>query len=342
MAVNHLMFNQDKSCFSCAMDNGIRIYNVEPLVEKCRLETEVVGSVSKVIMLHRTNLLAIIGGGQKQRFASNTVLVWDDRKKVLVSEYRFSHDVLNVRLRRDKLVAVLQKRVYVFNFPNDSKKILEVDTKRNPLGLCELCTSSEKQVMAVPGHKVGSLQLIDLSAADSGDSASPVNINAHQGELACIAINHQGTLVATASAKGTLIRLFDIQTRQKLVELRRGTDQAMVYCINFSNDSSFLCASSDKGTVHIFALKDKALNRRSAFAKAGKVGLINPYISSQWSLANFTVPAECACVCAFSGSNSVVALCMDGTFHKYLFTADGTCNREAYDIYLEVGDEVDF
>lgn len=34
--------------------------------------------------------------------------------------------------------------------------------------------------------------------------------------------------------------------------------------INFSHDSSFLCASSDKGTVHIFALKDTRLNRRSA------------------------------------------------------------------------------
>ena len=33
--------------------------------------------------------------------------------------------------------------------------------------------------------------------------------------------------------------------------------------INFSNDSAYLCASSDKGTVHIFALRDTSLNRRS-------------------------------------------------------------------------------
>lgn len=38
----------------------------------------------------------------------------------------------------------------------------------------------------------------------------------------------------------------------------------VVFSINFSHDSSFLCASSDKGTVHIFALKDTKLNRRSA------------------------------------------------------------------------------
>lgn len=342
MPVNRLMFNQDRTCFSVAMETGIRVYNVEPLTEKCRLDVDLVGSVSKVVMLHRTNLIALIGGGKRPKLGSNAVVIWDDRKKDFVLEYTFDEDVLAVRMRRDKLIAVLSRRIYVFSFPNDSKKILEIDTKYNPLGLCELCTSSEKQLIAVPGHNVGAIQLIDLSAADSGDSKSPVNINAHQGELACIALNHQGTMVATASEKGTLIRLFDVQTRQKLVELRRGTDQATVYCINFSSDSSFLCASSDKGTVHIFALKDTALNRRSAFAKAGKVGIVNRYTNSQWSLANFTVPAECACICAFAGPNSVVAVCLDGTFHKYVFTSEGACSREAYDIYLEVGDEADF
>nr|XP_039262466.1 WD repeat domain phosphoinositide-interacting protein 4-like [Styela clava] len=342
MAVNGVKFNQDRSCFSCAMETGIRLYNVEPLTEKCRLDSDIVGSVAKVVMLHRTNLIALIGGGRRPKLASNTIVIWDDKRKGFVLEYTFDDDVLNVRMRRDKLIAVLARKVYVFTFPNDSKKISEISTKVNPLGLCELCTSSEKQLIATLGHKVGTIQLMDLSAADTGDSTSPVNINAHKGELACIALNHQGTLVATASDKGTLIRLFDVQTRHQLVELRRGTDQATLYCMNFSSDSSFLCVSSDKGTVHIFALKDTALNRRSAFAKAGKVGMSNRYTDSQWSLANFTVPAECACICTFASSNSVVAVCLDGTFHKYVFTPEGTCNREAYDIYLEVGDEADF
>ncbi|KAI9526191.1 WD repeat domain phosphoinositide-interacting protein 4 [Dissostichus eleginoides] len=86
----------------------------------------------------------------------------------------------------------------------------------------------------------------------------------HQSEIACVALNQPGSVAASASRKGTLIRLFDTTTRDKLVELRRGTDPATLYCINFSHDSSFLCASSDKGTVHIFALKDTKLNRRSA------------------------------------------------------------------------------
>ena len=77
--------------------------------------------------------------------------------------------------------------------------------------------------------------------------------------------------------------------------------------ITFSRDSEFLCASSDKGTVHIFALKDTHLNRRSTFSKMGFLG---NYVESQWALATFTVPPECACVCAFGSRNSVIGNCV--------------------------------
>lgn len=60
-------------------------------------------------------------------------------------------------------------------------------------------------------------------------STAPVCIPAHKNELACIALNQQGTRIATASAKGTLIRVWDSVSKNLLVELRRGSDQATVY-----------------------------------------------------------------------------------------------------------------
>lgn len=57
-------------------------------------------------------------------------------------------------------------------------------------------------------------------------SSAPVWIPAHKSEIACLALNQQGTRIATASNKGTLIRVWDSTTRQQLVELRRGSDNA--------------------------------------------------------------------------------------------------------------------
>lgn len=76
--------------------------------------------------------------------------------------------------------------------------------------------------------------------------------------------------------------------------------------------------------------------------RLAKVGIKGQYVESQWDLANFTVSAECACICAFVQPSSIIAACVDGTFHKYVFTPEGSCNREAYDEYLELGDDEEF
>lgn len=80
------------------------------------------------------------------------------------------------------------------------------------------------------------------------------------------------------------------------MELCRGTDPVTLYCITFSHDPSFLCASSDKATV-MPSPPGYRLNRRSALARLGQVGLgIGQSVDSQWSLASFPVPAEPACI----------------------------------------------
>jgi WD40 repeat protein len=323
------------------MDSGVKIFNVDPLAVKTCLDTSEVGTIAIAEVLHRTNLIALVAGGAQQKFAENTVLIWDDAKKKMVLEFTFSSPVLSLRVRRDRLFVVEKNRIHVFCFPQDPRKLFTVDTRDNPRGLCEvsLYASCERQVLVFPGHKKGTIQVIDLAATEPGKSATPLNISAHQAEVACVALNNPGTMVATASLKGTLIRVFDTARGTRLVELRRGTDPATFFCINFSHDSDFLCASSDKGTIHVFALKDTHLNRRSTFSKMGFLGT---YGDSQWALTTFTVAAECACICAFGPKSAVYAICVDGTFHKYVFSQEGTCIRDAFEVYVDLPEEDDF
>ncbi|KAI1309488.1 WD repeat domain phosphoinositide-interacting protein 4 [Halotydeus destructor] len=336
-----LRFNQEQNLFACSTDTGLKILNVDPLAVKTTLDPVDVGTISIVELLHRTNLIALVAGGSKQKFAENTVLIWDDSKKRFVMEFTFSTPVLAIRLRKDRMFVAERNRIHVFSFPVSPKKLFTCDTRDNPKGLLEVSmyASSERQVMCFPGHKIGTLQIVDLAATEPGKSASPININAHQNDVACLALNSSGTMVATASHKGTLIRVHDTLRKTLLVELRRGADPATLYCLNFSPDSDFLCASSDKGTIHIFALKDTHLNRRSTFSKMSFLG---QYVESQWALANFTVAAECACICAFGPKSAVYAICVDGTFHKYVFNQEGTCTRDAFEVYVDLEEEEEF
>uniref|UniRef100_A0A8B9H414 WD repeat domain 45 n=1 Tax=Astyanax mexicanus TaxID=7994 RepID=A0A8B9H414_ASTMX len=202
---------------------------------------EQVGSVAHCSMLHRSNLLAVVGGGVNPKFSEISVLIWDDAREVrdtkdkLVLEFTFTKPVLAVRMRHDKIIIVLKNRIYVYSFPDNPVKLFEFDTRDNAKGLCDVSPSMEKQLLVFPGHKCGSLQLVDLSNTKPGTSSAPFTINAHQSEIACLALNQPGSVVASASRKGTLIRLFDTTTRDKLVELRRGTDPATLYWYQFFN-----------------------------------------------------------------------------------------------------------
>eukprot|EP00879_Flechtneria_rotunda_P020614 GHRR01021692.1.p1 GENE.GHRR01021692.1~~GHRR01021692.1.p1 ORF type:complete len:212 (+),score=67.49 GHRR01021692.1:1304-1939(+) len=63
-----------------------------------------------------------------------------------------------------------------------------------------------------------------------------------------------GKRLATASDKGTLVRVWNTADGQLLQELRRGTEPAHIHSIAFSKHCDWLAVSSDKGTVHVFAL----------------------------------------------------------------------------------------
>ena len=59
-------------------------------------------------------------------------------------------------------------------------------------------------LMVFPGYKAGSVQILNLATTEQKVSSAPVTINAHQNELCCLAINQQGTMMATASVKGNI------------------------------------------------------------------------------------------------------------------------------------------
>ena len=78
----------------------------------------------------------------------------------------------------------------------------------------------------------------------------------HQGSIAAMALNRHGDLLATASEKGTLIRIWKVDTPNPTCPFmfRRGADKAEINDLQFSRNSRFIAATSDHNTIHVFGI----------------------------------------------------------------------------------------
>ncbi|KAH3685336.1 hypothetical protein WICPIJ_003688 [Wickerhamomyces pijperi] len=303
-------FNQDFTCFTLSTESGFKVYNTDPMELKVSRNFTDNGGIGQVRMLYRTNYLALIGGGRDPKFPLNKVVIWDDLKGKDALMLNFYSPVLNVFLSRSRIVSVLNSRIYVHGFGSPPRSIANYETCENPLGIAALSpgsysdnsagnnksdsitttpnspAASVPQVLAFPSRVQGQIQVVDIS--NIGNERNLVSIiKAHKSKVRCIALNKAGTMVASASESGTLIRIHSTQTCSLLYEFRRGLDRAVVYAMEFSPSGSKLAVMSDKQTLHVFNVSSNtAQQNKHHLLKNLPVPLKPDYFNSVWSFAS--------------------------------------------------------
>jgi autophagy-related protein 18 len=195
----------------------------------------------------------------------------------IICELTFPTAVLAVRLNRKRMAVVLEEEIYLYDISNMAL-MHTIATSPNPNAIFSLSPSSERCYIAYPlpkaredqGHKrpAHAPPLSTLVPPTAGeliiydtDTGKAINvIEAHNSPLCYVALNKDGTKVATASETGTIVRVFSVPGGQKLFQFRRGTIPSTINCMSFNLSSTLLCVSSATETVHIFRL----INRQDA------------------------------------------------------------------------------
>ena len=215
-------------------------------------------------MLFSTSLVALI-------LSPRRLQIKNTKRDSIICELTFPTTVLAVRLNRKRLVIVLEDQIYLYDIQT-MKLLYTIETSPNPLAICALSPSSDHCYLAYP------LPQKAAAAPYTPPSHTPPNaphippttgevllfdavkleainvVEAHRSPLSCAMFNNEGTVMATASDKGTIIRVFSIPDAHKLYQFRRGSMPSRIFSMAFNITSTLLCVSSASETIHIFKL----------------------------------------------------------------------------------------
>ncbi|KAJ5120606.1 uncharacterized protein N7515_009994 [Penicillium bovifimosum] len=260
MAMNFVTFNQDYSYLAVATAKGFQIFTTEPFAKSYEAKE---GNIAVIEMLFSTSLVALI-------LSPRRLQIQNTKRQCTICELTFPTTVLAVKMNRKRLVIVLEDQIYLYDIQT-MKLLSTIDTSPNPNAICALAPSSENCYMAyplpqrapaaanAPAHAPPGTTHVAPTTGDvlifDAVKLEAINvIEAHRSPLALIALNTDGTLLATASDKGTIIRIFSVPHGHKLYQFRRGSMPSRIYSMSFNTTSTLLCVSSSTETVHIFKL----------------------------------------------------------------------------------------
>eukprot|EP00762_Andalucia_godoyi_P005804 ANDGO_06896.mRNA.1 Autophagy-related protein 18 len=241
-----LSFNQDKSCLACATARGIEIFTCNPFQKAFETSD---GGRCIVEMLYQTSLLATVGSGSHPSLSPFKLQLYNSADHAQICELSFTSPVLGARVTQKRLVVILRTKIHIFDI--STMKILRtVDIDDNPLGLCAVSYGEDSCVLAFP-RSCASGDVIIFDALH----LHPVSVvKAHKSSIGFLQFNEFGTMLATCSEKGTLIRVFSIPNGEMLHSFRRGSYPTKIYSVSFNSNSDLLAVSSATGTVHIYKL----------------------------------------------------------------------------------------
>ena len=134
-------------------------------------QRSITSGVTLAEMLFRCNYVAYVASDQPKRLS-----IWDDVKRKSVIELDFESEIKAVRLRRDRIVVVLDKVVQVYTFTSTPSHLHSYTTCSNPRGLCSLSPSSSNSLLVFPALETGRVQLVDLANTEK----RPTSVQAHE------------------------------------------------------------------------------------------------------------------------------------------------------------------
>jgi WD40 repeat protein len=257
----HLSLCSHGQAFALSFRRSFQVYSVDPPQLK----------FEKAFDDLRLSLIATASDGAFVAFTATAVdnshpkiVIWNTVYGDMHAQVDLTDTVTSLLLSSRLLCVAHASSLRLFDIERRALAF-ECATPANPKGIADVSAGSETARIAVPGDKPGVVCVRVIGAADC------VSFRAAKHRLSLVRFSPDGSLLATASEKGTLIRVFEADSGAPRSVSRRGSLKSTILALCFAPNNRRLVAVSSNGTVHLFAVDAESLARQDAPRAISKV-----------------------------------------------------------------------
>ena len=368
--------NEDCSYVCCGTYNGFKIFRCKPF-EQIFESTNIIPL--KLRMHFDKSLIAILTSTKHRKEIKNEELKQQNEYKLQLYNIKTcefiwsispsidrSFENIKFALNRERLIITLDNNntLSIFDITNKMKQLYPSIMTYDNNGIFDLCQDCDNCLLAYCDQSgKGRIGIIDAFNLQKKSI-----IDAHDSSLQIIKFNYNGNYIASASNKGTLIRIFSTLTQKNIATFRRGTFNSKINCLSFNPSSTKLCCSSiNSDTIHIFDLnqaikiqQQQSLKKQTNQQFKPTLNVVTDYLPI--SVKN-TIEHPRSCVdiqiidnskndnyynenddddqhsslmeCGFINDNSMVIVTQNGYFYRYLIKENEKENMNRYKLLSE-------
>ena len=166
-----------------------------------------------------------------------------------------------------------------------------------------------------------------------GEKCLISSIQAHDSDIGALTVNPEGTLSASASVSGKVIKIFHSDSGELLQNLRRGSKGATITSIVFHPALPIIACASDRESIHLFEIQqsaakcaksgetDKQESQKNAKSSLGFLKVFSDHFDSDLCLAKIKVEESLKTIGFDAKSNSLTVMSNDRTLYFFKIPA---------------------
>lgn len=256
----YLSFNRNKTCLSLGMQRGYRIYDLTKKDSLFFYERIFGKGIGIIEMIERTNILGLVGGGDEPLESPNKLNIYDDKEGKYIANINFKSVILNIRLKKDKILVILEDFIYLLDTVNYNPfDIIKLGFEKKKHIVFSFTLEPDVNNLAYSSPEQKENQII-INIYDKENKKNSLDLKTNYADnniISCIQFDKEGKLLAVTAKNSEFLFIYSTDEGIPLCKCSITNNNLVnsLY-ISFEELNEFVCVSLDNGEVVIINIKN--------------------------------------------------------------------------------------